>query len=98
MLASSYDKYLCLGREICNADVVNGGKYIAIKLPDGFRLVVTSCSNSTTAYIIVPLFDNPFSYHMASTSWCSVRNFVRWSRDPVTILTTPPGRSDVSNT
>ena len=38
------------------------------------------------------------SHHMASTSWCSVRNFVRWSRDPVTILTTPPGRSDVSNT
>ena len=35
---------------------------------------------------------------MASTSWCSVRYFVRWSCDPVTILTTPPGRSDVSNT
>ncbi len=38
------------------------------------------------------------TYHMASTSWCSVRYFDRWSRDPVTILTTPPGRSDVSNT
>ena len=23
---------------------------------------------------------------------------MRWSRDPVTIITTPPGRSDVSNT
>ena len=35
---------------------------------------------------------------MASTSQCSVRYFVRWSRDPVTIITTPPGRPDVSNT
>ena len=28
---------------------------------------------------------------MASTSQCSVRYFARWSRDPVTIITTPPG-------
>ena len=37
-------------------------------------------------------------HHIASTSWCSARYLVRWSRDPVTMLTTPPGRSDVSNT
>ena len=53
--------------------------------------------NYILVYITAPLLVTT-SHHMASTSWCSVRNFVRWSRDPVTILTTPPGRSDVSNT
>ena len=44
------------------------------------------------------IYLKPSAYHIASTSWCSVKYFVRWSRDPVTMLTTPPGRSDVSNT
>ena len=32
------------------------------------------------------------------TSWCSTRYLARWSLLPVSILTTPPGRSDVSKT
>ena len=36
-------------------------------------------------------------YHMASTFWCSAKYFVMWSRDPERMLTTPPGRSLVSN-
>ena len=33
---------------------------------------------------------------MACTSWCSDRYLVKWSRSPVTMFTTPPGKSDVS--
>ena len=37
-------------------------------------------------------------YHIASTSSCSARTFASASRAPVTMFTTPPGRSDVSKT
>ena len=37
-------------------------------------------------------------YHIASTSSCSASTFASASRSPVTMLTTPPGTSDVSST
>jgi hypothetical protein len=37
-------------------------------------------------------------YHIDCMSWCSVRYLVKWLRSPVMMLTTPPGKSDVSNT